>query len=95
MSVKFGGLRDDDNGWNGYDARPIAVKNFLAYSLKRLGLEHIDIYPPRGWTPTCRSRTPSCHRRHEADVAHVPGLHQAASGGRYAPAHLNHLDSER
>ena len=46
VSVKFGALRDADNGWNGYDARPIAVKNFLAYSLKRLGLEHIDIYRP-------------------------------------------------
>jgi aryl-alcohol dehydrogenase-like predicted oxidoreductase len=26
------------------DARPVAVKNFLAYSLTRLGVDHVDIY---------------------------------------------------
>jgi pyridoxine 4-dehydrogenase len=30
LSVKFGTLRDPDGGWLGYDARPAAVKNFLA-----------------------------------------------------------------
>ncbi|MFJ9028768.1 aldo/keto reductase [Streptomyces sp. NPDC102274] len=43
-SVKFGALRDPDNGWSGYDGRPAAVKNFAAYSLQRLGIDHIDIY---------------------------------------------------
>src|ERR1700751_2947750 len=43
VSVKFGALRDPDQGWVGYDARPAAVKNFLAYTLRRLGLDHIDI----------------------------------------------------
>lgn len=43
-SVKFGALRDPDNGWGGYDGRPAAVKNFAAYSLQRLGTDHIDIY---------------------------------------------------
>lgn len=46
LSVKFGALRDPAGGWSGYDARPAAVKNFLAYSLKRLGVDHIDIYRP-------------------------------------------------
>jgi aryl-alcohol dehydrogenase-like predicted oxidoreductase len=46
VSVKFGALRDPGGGWLGYDARPAAVKNFLAYSLQRLGLDHIDIYRP-------------------------------------------------
>jgi aryl-alcohol dehydrogenase-like predicted oxidoreductase len=46
ISVKFGALRGPDGSWNGYDARPAAVKNFLAYSLKRLGVDHIDIYRP-------------------------------------------------
>src|SRR3979409_2241657 len=32
LSVKFGALRDPAQGWTGYDARPAAVKNFLAYS---------------------------------------------------------------
>ncbi|MFD3502082.1 aldo/keto reductase [Streptomyces sp. NPDC058678] len=44
VSVKFGGLRDPDGGWSGYDGRPAAVKNFAAYSLQRLGVDHIDVY---------------------------------------------------
>ena len=44
LSVKFGALRDPSNGWGGLDGRPSAVKNFLAYSLQRLGVDHIDIY---------------------------------------------------
>ncbi|RII18375.1 General stress protein 69 [Streptomyces sp. YIM 130001] len=43
-SVKFGALRDPDGGWNGNDGRPEAVKNFAAYSLQRLGVDHIDVY---------------------------------------------------
>ncbi|WP_193176059.1 aldo/keto reductase [Oricola nitratireducens] len=46
ISVKFGALRGPDGAWNGYDARPAAVKNFLAYSLTRLGVDYIDIYRP-------------------------------------------------
>jgi aryl-alcohol dehydrogenase-like predicted oxidoreductase len=46
LSVKFGALRGPDGSWGGYDARPAAVKNFLAYSLSRLGVDHIDIYRP-------------------------------------------------
>jgi aryl-alcohol dehydrogenase-like predicted oxidoreductase len=44
ISVKFGALRDAGGGWAGYDGRPAAVKNFLAYSLNRLGTDHIDVY---------------------------------------------------
>src|SRR6185295_9589518 len=33
-------------GWSGFDARPIAVKNFLAYTLQRLGVDYIDVYRP-------------------------------------------------
>jgi aryl-alcohol dehydrogenase-like predicted oxidoreductase len=46
LSVKFGALRSPDGNWAGYDARPASVKNFLAYSLVRLGVDHIDIYRP-------------------------------------------------
>jgi len=46
LSVKFGALRDPALGFIGYDARPQAVKNFLGYSLKRLGVDYIDIYRP-------------------------------------------------
>ena len=51
VSVKFGALRDPAGGWVGYDARPAAVKNFLSYTLQRLGLDHIDIYRPARLDP--------------------------------------------
>jgi len=44
LSVKFGALRDARGGWNGVDGRPAAVKNFLAYTLQRLGTDHVDVY---------------------------------------------------
>jgi len=44
LSVKFGMLRGADNSVGGVDARPAAVKNFLAYSLVRLGTDHVDVY---------------------------------------------------
>jgi aryl-alcohol dehydrogenase-like predicted oxidoreductase len=51
ISVKFGALRDSAKGFHGYDARPLAVKNFLAYSLQRLGTDYIDIYRPARLDP--------------------------------------------
>ena len=51
LSVKFGALRDPAHGWSGYDARPAAVKNFLAYTLQRLRVDHIDIYRPARLDP--------------------------------------------
>ncbi|MFI6789628.1 aldo/keto reductase [Nonomuraea sp. NPDC050383] len=44
ISVKFGALRAPDGAWLGYDGRPAAVRNFAAYSLQRLGVDHIDVY---------------------------------------------------
>jgi len=46
VSVKFGALRDPKGAFVGYDARPAAVKNFLTYSLRRLGTDYVDIYRP-------------------------------------------------
>ncbi len=46
VSVKFGALRGPDRSWLGMDTRPAAVRNFVAYSLVRLGVDHIDIYRP-------------------------------------------------
>jgi len=46
ISVKFGAQRGPDGAWLGYDARPAAVKTALAYSLNRLGVDHIDVYRP-------------------------------------------------
>ena len=51
LSVKFGALRGPDGGWLGIDTRPAAVKNFLAHSLTRLGVDHIDIYRPSRLDP--------------------------------------------
>jgi aryl-alcohol dehydrogenase-like predicted oxidoreductase len=51
ISVKFGGLRDPKGMFLGHDTRPVAVKNFVAYSLKRLGVEVIDIYRPARLDP--------------------------------------------
>jgi aryl-alcohol dehydrogenase-like predicted oxidoreductase len=52
LSVKFGGLRSPDGSFVGLDARPASVKNFISYSLKRLGVDHIDIYRPARLDPT-------------------------------------------
>ncbi|MDG4808280.1 aldo/keto reductase [Micromonospora sp. WMMD1120] len=51
ISVKFGALRDSEGGWNGNDVRPVAIKNFLAYTLRRLGTDHVDIYRPARLAP--------------------------------------------
>ncbi|MEM9383163.1 MAG: aldo/keto reductase, partial [Planctomycetota bacterium] len=44
VSVKFGALRDPAGNWIGFDGRPAAVKNSLAYTLQRLGTDHVDVY---------------------------------------------------
>ncbi|MEQ9814749.1 MAG: aldo/keto reductase [Azospirillaceae bacterium] len=51
ISLKFGALRAPDGSWTGVDLRPAAIKNFLAYSLNRLGVDHVDIYRPARLDP--------------------------------------------
>jgi aryl-alcohol dehydrogenase-like predicted oxidoreductase len=51
ISVKFGALRGPDGAWVGYDSRPAAIRNFLSYSLQRLGTDYIDIYRPARLDP--------------------------------------------
>jgi aryl-alcohol dehydrogenase-like predicted oxidoreductase len=51
ISVKFGAHRAPDGSWLGYDARPAAVKTWAAYSLQRLGVDHIDVYRPARLDP--------------------------------------------
>src|SRR5262249_15609209 len=51
LSVKFGALRGPDGAWGGFDARPAAVKNFLTCSLRRLGVDFIDVYRPARLDP--------------------------------------------
>ncbi len=52
LSVKFGAMRDPSNAMIGVDCRPNSVKNFLTYSLKRLGTDYIDIYRPARVDPS-------------------------------------------
>ena len=51
LSVKFNALRNADGAFLGFDSRPKAVQTFLAYSLQRLGVDHIDIYRPSRLDP--------------------------------------------
>ena len=46
VAVKFGALRAPDGAWLGSDNRPAAMKNFLAYTLRRLGTDRVDLYQP-------------------------------------------------
>jgi aryl-alcohol dehydrogenase-like predicted oxidoreductase len=52
VSVKFGVLRGPDGSWNGVDTRPVAIKSALAYTLRRLGTDYVDIYRPARLDPT-------------------------------------------
>jgi aryl-alcohol dehydrogenase-like predicted oxidoreductase len=52
ISVKFGALRDPEKKFFGYDNRPAAAWNFVAYSLQRLGVDAIDIYRPARLDPS-------------------------------------------
>jgi aryl-alcohol dehydrogenase-like predicted oxidoreductase len=52
LSVKFGALRAPDGSFIGVDCRPVAVKNALAYTLVRLGVDHVDIYRPARLDPS-------------------------------------------
>jgi aryl-alcohol dehydrogenase-like predicted oxidoreductase len=51
LSVKFGALRGPDGAWIGFDSSPKSIRTFLAYSLQRLGVDHIDIYRPSRLDP--------------------------------------------
>ncbi|AYF73616.1 aldo/keto reductase [Nocardia yunnanensis] len=51
LSVKYGAMRGPEGSFVGVDTRPAATKNFLAYSLQRLGVDHIDIYRPARLDP--------------------------------------------
>jgi aryl-alcohol dehydrogenase-like predicted oxidoreductase len=63
ISVKCGALRDPEENWLGMDGRPAAVKTFLAYSLRRLGTDWIDIYRLGRVDSAVRSRTRSAQCR--------------------------------
>ena len=68
LSVKFGAMRGPDGSWIGFDARPAAMKNFLAYSLKRLRRRSHRYLPPGAPRPARAYRR---HRRR--DCGHGEG----------------------
>ena len=47
VQVKFGGMRDPSGAFIGHDASPAGVKNYLSYSLTRLGTDYLDLYRAR------------------------------------------------
>jgi aryl-alcohol dehydrogenase-like predicted oxidoreductase len=51
IAVKMGAQRDPDGAWLGFDGSPAAVKTALAYTLKRLGTDHVDLYMPARLDP--------------------------------------------
>jgi len=51
IAVKFGAMRSPDRGFIGIDTRPAAVRNFLAYTLERLGTDYVDLYQPSRVAP--------------------------------------------
>jgi aryl-alcohol dehydrogenase-like predicted oxidoreductase len=51
IQVKFGGQRDPRGAFIGHDASPNYVKTSLAYSLQRLGTDHVDLYQPARLDP--------------------------------------------
>ncbi len=46
ISIKFGALRNHNGNWLGIDTRPASIRNYLSYSLFRLGVDYIDMYYP-------------------------------------------------
>src|SRR6201994_3585821 len=51
IQVKFGAQRDPSGAFVGHDVSPNMVKTSLAYSLQRLGTDHIDLYQPARLDP--------------------------------------------
>jgi len=52
LQVKFGAQRDPAGAFIGFDARPAAIKTALAYTLRRLGTDYVDLYQPARLDPT-------------------------------------------
>lgn len=52
LSVKFGANRMPDGSFIGVDTRPSSVKNYLSYTLRRLGTDYVDIYRPARVDPS-------------------------------------------
>jgi len=76
-------LRDPAGAFAGFDGRPAAVKNFIAYSLQRLGVDHIDIYARPGSTGCADRRYGGRHRRR--DQGRWSAISACRGRGRHDP----------
>ncbi|MBI2799795.1 MAG: aldo/keto reductase [Gammaproteobacteria bacterium] len=52
LATKFGIVRDDQGGWHGVSGRPAYVKAACEASLRRLKIDHIDVYYQHRIDPT-------------------------------------------
>src|SRR5262249_50745536 len=52
VAVEFAAMRGPDLKLLGDDGRPNSVKNFLAYTLRRLRTDYVDLYQPARLDPT-------------------------------------------
>ena len=85
ISVKFGALRGPDGSWSGVDTRPAAIKNFLAYTLRRLGTDHVDVYRPARLDPTVPIEE-TVGALAELVAGRLRPAHRPVRGGRRHPA---------
>lgn len=81
IAVKFGAMRSPNGGFVGVDCRPAAVKNFLAYTLRRLGTDYVDLYQPARVDPAVPIEATVGAIKEMADAGHVRfvGLSEAGS----------------
>ena len=82
LSVKFGGMRAPNGAFIGFDGRPVAAKNFLAYSLRRLGTDYVDLYQPSRVDPAVpiEDTVGAIAEMVKAGYVRYVGLSEAGSG---------------
>jgi aryl-alcohol dehydrogenase-like predicted oxidoreductase len=51
VQVKFGAQVDPSGAFIGFDSRPKVIRTALAYTLRRLGTDHVDLYQPSRLDP--------------------------------------------
>jgi aryl-alcohol dehydrogenase-like predicted oxidoreductase len=80
IAVKFGAMRAPDGTFIGLDCRPAAVKNFLAYTLKRLSTDYVDLYQPSRIDPAVPIEETVGAIKQMADAGHVRHIGLSEAG---------------
>jgi hypothetical protein len=89
LSVKFGALRDPNGAFLGFDGRPAFVKTSLAYTLRRPGVDYVDLYYPWRVDPSVPIEEPN-----RGSGPDHPGASPRRGGGR-APSRAHHGDAQQ